>query len=213
VDPAAQIDGDHPLMPTIGARRRIGVILVAVGLTGLALFGTAALTLAGAGSSAGGLGPTLLEAQRTLDDGAAAARDADRALSGSAIALGDTGAMLAELATTLRQGAGSLQVNVLGQRPFSDLSLAFDRTAERADAAARSVSAASGGVEQTRGSLVRLATDLDDLSAAVGRLRATPAGWLATDGFRVVALIALVWLAVVAGVMVWIGSVLLRTRG
>jgi hypothetical protein len=202
-----------------GEHRWLGRLLVAQGALGLGIVLPTAAILAGllggqlGGSSGdGSLSTTLSRAEATVADAAQAARSADGALASSATSATAASDLLGELATTMHEGAGSLRVEVLGQRPFLDLADAFDRTGDRANAVAEAVTSASPHLAETRNAMARLSTDLDELSRQLAKIRATTPVGPALTALGILAIAVLGWLSMAAAMSLAVGWRLLGPR-
>ncbi len=187
-----------------------GNLLVGVGLAGVVLFGllTAGLlttmpSLLGSGDPA----TSLRDARKLVTDAAATLHEVDLTLGTSTSATEDTAATLSSMAATMRQGSAALQIDVLGQRPFSAVGDLFNQTADRADAAARGVASTSASIASTRASIQAMIVDLNRLSAELDSVSAGPASLL-NPYLWLGVLATLVWLFVLAAVALWAGWLL-----
>jgi hypothetical protein len=195
------------------AQDLISGLLIAIGLSGLVLFGTIAFALHGWSGPTVDVESALTRAETTIADAAATARKAGEALDSTSGSASSAAAMLDQLAATMRVGANSLRLDILGSQPFTTVADSFDVTADQAAATATQLTSTATGVAAARVSLDGLATDLDGLAGATRALE-TEAGQLAAvAGWRDVAVLALAWIASVGAVMALAGVVRWRATG
>ncbi len=194
-------------------RSRIaGNVLLALGVAGMILFGllgAALVTALPTFTATTDPAASLRDARKLATDSAAALRQADASLATSAGATADAAATLSSLATTMRQGSTALQLEVLGQRPFSKIADLFTATADRADATAQSVASTSASIASIHASIQAMIADLESLAAELGSLSTGPVSWLNPIVWLGM-LAGLVWSFVVAALMTWAGWLLRR---
>ncbi len=138
-----------------------GGVLLALGLSGLALFGSLTVALTRP-IQTDDVRATVVRLDGILADAALTATSAESALASTGASASRLAEMLQALSTSLRSGAAALQVELLGTRPFVDVASQFSATADRAADAAAEVQATRLGIDATR---TALATSSDDLSA------------------------------------------------
>jgi hypothetical protein len=199
------------------SRNRVGRLLVAFGLSGLAILLATTLLLASVATgplfdegSPTALADALAQAKVSVSQGAVAATAASQTLATTRDSATATAQLLGELAATMRDGATSLRVTIFGQQPFTPMADSFSRTADKADAAAAQIAQTGTGVEQTRASLDALSTSLTALAADLDVARAP-----LPDRSTLLVLVAVLalllgWLAVLAAGCLAAGVRLLR---
>jgi hypothetical protein len=203
------------------ARRRLGLGLIAFGIAGLVLIGSAG-ALVFASLSAVGDAATGLEAQRTqlvgmlgpasaaLERAAASASNAGTSLSETR----DSAAQAATLMTRLSASFDSLaslgSFDILGARPFASLSGQFTQVATESRTLSTDLSTAAAAMdsnitdsEGVAGDLRTLADQLSELDTSLGASPDGPApnaagASLPIDLAKVVLVGLLLWLAVPA---------------
>ncbi len=206
-------------LPVGSARRRrwLGCLLVGQGAVGLTLLlPTLVIVVSilvgqvGRDGVAGRLDRALERAQVSLADGARATRAADQALVSTGASTVEMSAMLAELASAMRDGSASLRVNLFGQQPFVPLADSFARTADRADLASRSIGATGPQIEVTRRSMADLSGDLDSLAVELAAVRAAAPSETLAMVLGILMLSVAGWLAIGAAVCLGVGWRLLQ---
>jgi len=182
-EPLAVADRERPIPPS-RVRDRIAMALLAYGLVGVALLLlTLFLTLVSLGTveqlarsvdSGGpeGVAARLAPIESTLAEAEIAIVGFDATLDGTAAAMESGRALTSGLAEALRRLASSLDVVVLGTRPFAGLGAEFSEVAANADALATDLGQTSVSLAANREALGRLAGELADLRAGVAALRA-----------------------------------------
>ena len=198
-------------------QRLLAAGLVAYGLAGivLALILVVALgppDLAGLGridAERESIAQLIAAGEATASDGKAAVESAGSSVDAGADAATDTATFARQLSAAMRELAGSLRVEVLGQHPFETAATQVDQAADRADAAAMGLDRAA---MDARAGAVGLTDLADDLGTAQAKLAGVREGLVAAGGVSVslvwlrIVLIALaLWLAVPAIACVLIG--------
>jgi hypothetical protein len=209
-------------------RRRLGLGLLAFGVTGLVLIGSAgALVLASL--SAVGDAATGFERQRTevvgmLGPASAALERAASSASNAGTSLvktRDSAAQAATLMTRLSESFDSLaslgSFDILGARPFAGLSGQFSQVATESRTLSTDLAAAAAAMDANIGDSAAVAADLRTLSNQLSDLEAslgassdgtTPSAASASlpvDLAKVVLIGLLLWFAVPAIAALWVG--------
>ena len=211
-------------------RRRLGMGLIAFGVAGLVLIGSAgALVLASL--SAVGDAATGFERQRTqvvemLGPASAALQRAASSASNAGKSLTETRDSAAQAATLMTRLADSFDslaslgaFDILGARPFAAISGQFTQVATESRTLssdlARAAAAMDTNVDDSNAVSADLQTLADQLSELETSLGAAPGGatngaaaaggTLPVDVAKVVLIGLLVWFAVPASVSIWIG--------
>jgi hypothetical protein len=225
-------------------RRGIPLALLAYGIAGAVLIAlTAALLLVSLGAverlvrSVEDDGPDqiatrLAPVEATLAEAELAVRGFESTLDGTSAATQSGRDMTSGLAAALRRLAVSLDVVILGTRPFAVVGAEFAAVADDAEALATDLAATTMALAENRAALFRLATELGDLRQEVATLRADlggtngsptpgedepglPFAVPAEETFalaRLVLVLLLVWLAIPALVAVAFAVRQLRSR-
>jgi hypothetical protein len=170
----------------------------------------------------------------SLDEAETALRGFDETLAATSDAARDGQAMGTQLSSSLRRLAASLDIAVLGTRPFEGVGTEFARVADRADALAGELERVAGSLDGNRASLGSLADEVGGLQTELESLReelggsgqdpgADPrgkaegqAGLDAASALviaRVLAIAFVAWLAIPAILVVAIGRRRWRQRG
>lgn len=229
-------------------RGRIGIplALLVYGIAGAALIAlTAALLLVSLGAAErlarsvdtdgpGAVATRLAPVESTLAEAEAAIRGFEITLDGTASAAQSGRDMTAGLAAALRRLATSLDVDILGTRPFAAVGAEFGAVADDAQALSTDLATTTTALADNRAALLGLATELQDLRREVATLRSELAGTGGSPGpgegagepalpfalpadeafalARLVIVLLLVWLAIPALVAVAFGARQLRGR-
>lgn len=167
-----------------GRRDRLAIALLAYGTVGLALLAlTLVLTLASLGAierlarsvdatGPEGIGARLRPVELALGDAEDALAGFDATIVGTAEATVSGRALTGRLAETLRGLAASLDVTILGSRPFAGLGAGFLAVANDADALAADLEQTTGALAANRAALATLGDRIGELRAEVAGLRA-----------------------------------------
>ena len=209
-------------------RRRLGSALIGFGATGLVLLVTlailVALSLDGLGRAATDLATQRAEAMAMLEPAAAALDEAATRAANAGASLTSAGAAARRAADLTSQLAGAFDglaqlgsFEILGARPFGDLTGQFTGVAAEARALSTDLTTTGGALDANVADSTAVAADLRALADQLGRLRdaaaasgSAPATDPATAGTLVrltlfVILALLAWLAVPAIVSIEIG--------
>lgn len=174
----------------------------------------------------------LAHVEATLAEAEVAVRGFEITLEGTTSAAHSGRQLTAGLAAALRRLATSLDVVILGTRPFAEVGAEFKTVAADAEALSTDLATTTLALTENRAALVRLATELGDLRREVTALRADLGGtgsWggpdedapglpltvPADEAFaltRLVLVLLLAWLAIPALVAVAYGMRQLRAR-
>jgi hypothetical protein len=215
---ATELAPDRPAV-----RRSVGIALVAFGLVGLFVLGTA-LVFVGRPVDARE-GPFGIETHRrqllalldssrdAMSSAERAARDADGSLGSTAEAAGSAAAMMTELSTTMRALGSSLRVSVFGTQPFAPAAADMDRVADRAATVAEDLGVAASSVSTTAGDMALLADELAEMRREIDTIRGSVTRPIDAEGTRLLATAILAWLAIPAVVSLWLGARWLRPIG
>jgi hypothetical protein len=212
------------------ARRRAARLLLAFGVSGLALLVLSAVLVIGAlGAVAEAAGT--IDAQRArlvalidpteavLDRAAGTSANAGTSLQASAGSARDGAALSLQLADAMEAMARAAQVDVFGVRPFSGLADELAAVAASSRTLATDLDATAGALAANVTDTRAVAGDLGALADELARLRTeldatTAAGVSTASGpdlptlvglARLVLLGLLAWLAIPAVVAVWLG--------
>jgi hypothetical protein len=203
--------------------RGLGTFLVGFGLVGIILAGALAATAGGAAIATGGLDEQLATQRTAL---AATVRDASFGVGKAAVTIAniggtldttetvlrDTSDALDDLATAADDLAASLDISILGQRPFEDAASSLATFADRLASYADGVEALASDLvanqadledaeEQLRALQTRLDTLAEDIEAGTG-LETLVAGL--TVALWLLAAVA-AWAAVGGATCAWVG--------
>jgi hypothetical protein len=197
-------------------RRHLGPAMFGFGLIGLVLAGVMAGALVAGGISARALddrvaaGQTRLAAAVThaslaMDGLAGGIDNASGTLKTSTASMVHTADLLGQVAVTSDSLAASLNVDILGQRPFSAAVITLTSLGEQvrtlqgdATALAANLDANGRDVTQIAGQVRELRVDVGDLSTAIDSFSNTRELVALLTGGMVVALLMTVWVAVLA---------------
>jgi len=218
-------------------RRRLGVGLLAFGATGLLLVIAAGAlvlgSLAALGDAASGFERQREQAVALLEPASAAIAHAATSATNASASLTETSTAADQAATLTTRladafdGLASLgSFEILGSRPFGQVSGQFTAVAGDARSLSTDLSSAAARMRMNVSDSESVATDLRALAVQLDRLRAslgdtaTTAGGfggtgsvsLPVDAARLVLLGLLAWFAVPAFVSLWLGWRLLRVR-
>jgi len=208
-------------------RRRLGGILTAYGLVGLALILLTLIVVAGSLGAVIDVGTTIQRQRdalvRSLDAADTAFLDIDRAtgdvganvVSGGGAAR-DAAQLTTDLAATMEGLAAASGVSVLGSRPFADLGDRFATVAARSRTLSTSLESLATTMDRDVTDIATVRASMSALRTEVSGLRQMLAG-SAVDGqlgalgaSRLILVGLLVWLALPAAVSLVAGWFLLR---
>lgn len=193
-----------------------------VGL-GLALYGALSLLLIVAMLSLlvapreDGDGPFGLDAQRrqllsiidasaeALGDAEAAARSVDGSLLSTGSAAASAGALMAQLATTMRELAASLRISIFGTQPFLGAADSFELVSAQAGRVAADLDLAAASVRAGAQDMVTLASQLAAVRDEVRLMRGGLDKPFDEGPWRLLAAAVLGWVSVPALVSLWVG--------
>jgi hypothetical protein len=220
------------MIRTARRRRRLGIALLAFGLSGIVLvLGATALVLGSLSvvddavtgferqraEVVAVLGPAAL----ALTDAASSASNAGASLTETSEAAARASSLSGSLADSFEGLASLGSFEILGARPFGGLSSQFAAVGAEARTLAADLSEAAVALQTNKADSDAVAADLRALAAQLTRLDASlrASGGVPSPGtdaaipllvLRVVLLGLLTWLAVPAAVSVWLGRRLLR---
>ncbi len=214
---------------TIRDRRRLGAGLLAFGSSGLViLLAVAAFVVASLGSL-GPFGGDLQTQVRALSrslDATSSALGATRTATGNlgaSVASAATSArgaasLATQLATTMHDLSGAMNISFLGTRPFAPLGGEFDQVGARSTDLANEMTTLATSLDANGRDASSLAGQVADLQAAVEGLRATvgPGSDLGSAAAlvsiaRALLLALAVWLAIPAIAALWLGARIYRS--
>lgn len=227
----AGVVGDAGWPLTAGTdRRRAARLLLAFGVSGLALLVLVAVLVIGAlgaaGEAAGAIETqrarlvALIDpAEAVLDRAAGSSANAGTSLEASAGSARDGAALSLQLADAMEAMARAAEVDVFGVRPFSGLVDDLSAVAASSRTLATDLDATAGALDANVADSRAVADDLGALADELARLRAgldatAAAGGATASGAdlptlvglaRIVLLGLLAWLAVPAVLAVWLG--------
>ena len=208
-------------------RRRLGGILTAYGLVGLALILLTLIVVAGSLGAVIDVGTTIQGQRdalvRSLDAADAAFLDLDRATGDAganvvtgAAAARDAAQLTTDLAGTMEGLATASSVSVLGSHPFADLGDRFATVAARSRTLSTSLESLAATMDRDVTDIATVRASMSALRTEVSGLREMLAG-PAVDGqlgalgtARLILVGLLLWLAVPAAVSLVAGWFLLR---
>jgi hypothetical protein len=212
-------------------RRRFGAALLAFGITGLALVAAAGALVLGSLSAvndaATGFEKQRLEivsmlgpASSALSHAATSASNAGASLTETAAAANQAAQLTTRLAESFEGLAALGTFEILGARPFGQVSGQFAEVAIQARALSTDLTAAAAAMTTNIADSAAVAADLRLLAAQLDALEASlapPSGGttgtsasLPIDAARIVLLGLLAWLAVPAVASTWLGWRLTR---
>lgn len=197
--------------------RLLGSVLVAYGLSGVALFilllATLGPPLAAAGNLSSSLDQQRQEVLDTLDSAsatvtrtAAGVRGMDTSLDRAQVATHQAADLAKGMADNMHGLAQAMSVSIFGVQPLVGLSSGFDQTAASFETLSGDLADITTALGANRDSVQSVATSLDSLSVSVAQLtssiRAGPSFSLGAGGSLTALMIAifalLVWLALAA---------------
>ncbi len=208
---------------SIGNRRRLGAGLTAFGLTGLVILAASAAfvveAFGSAGPTGGDLQTQLGALDRSLDattSALAATKTGTANLNGSvasaATAARGASALATQMATTMHDVSGAMDLSFLGTRPFASLGAEFDQVAARSNDIAGQMNALAGSLDANAADVTVLSGQIGALQTSVQELRNSVGPGSAISGAgnllslaRGILLALVAWLAVPAIVATWLG--------
>jgi len=213
-------------------RRRLGLGLLAFGLSGLVLLlGAVVLVFASLGAvddAATGferqraeLVGMLEPAANALDSAAGSASNAGASLASSAAAADRAAAFTTRLASSMDGLAALGAFELLGTRPFAGLADQFREVGADARALSGDLGSTAGALRTNVIDTATVAADLRSLAAQLDRLETTlgsaegadlGSALLAVNAARILLLGVLAWLTVPAALCTWLGWQLTRRR-
>lgn len=215
-------DGSDGILSSLRLPRGVVIGMTAFGAAGLLLAAILLVGLVRLGATAGALADEQAAIAELMDaghatavDGRSAAERAEAGVSSTADAADQAAGFTTDLAAALREMASSLRVDLFGSQPFAAAADRVDHAADQADQAAAGLTAAAGQARQGAAQLHSVTADLDRIAANMAGIGGglSPGGGIDTTsiGMLEIALIGLViWLAVPAGVCLWLGVRLWR---
>ena len=220
------------MIRTARQRRRVGIALLAFGLSGLVLLvGATALVLGmlsvvddavtGFERQRAEVVAVLGPASSALNDAATSAQNAGASLTETSEAAARAATLSSSLADSFDGLASLGSFEILGARPFGGLSGQFAAVGAEARTLAVDLSEAVTALQTNKADSDAVAADLRSLAAQLGRLDTSLRASGGAPGagaemalplvvLRIVLLGLLAWLAVPAVVSVWFGRRLLR---
>lgn len=215
-------------MPSARDRRRLGIGLLAFGVAGLViLVAAAAFVLASLGS----LGPTdgdiqtqvaaldhsLDATSTTLGETQTAMGNLTGSVSSAATSARGASDLAAQLATTMHDVSGAMNLSILGGRPFAALGGEFDQVAVRSTAVAGQLQSLARSLDSNAADSASLGAQIGNLQASVAELRAAVGPGSVISGVastlaiaRAMLLAIVVWLAIPAVAATWLGARIAR---
>ena len=218
----------------LGRRRRLGVGLLAFGISGLVLVVLAAVlvlgSLAAVDTAASGFERQRAElvamidpAASALSDAATSAANAGASLTTASEASRRAADLTARLATSFEGMAGLGSFDVFGARPFAAVASQFTDVATQSRTLSTDLTATADALAQNVADSTAVAVDLRNLADRLRRLEATTGASgrgapgtaeagssLPIGAARLVLLGLLAWLAIPAIVSTWLGWRLVR---
>jgi hypothetical protein len=218
-------------------RRRLGIGLLAFGISGLVLVAAAAVLVLGSLSAvddaATGFERQRAEIVAMLDPAAAALSDAATSAANAGSSLTEASAasrraadLTSRLATSFEGMASLGSFEIFGTRPFAGVASQFTSVATESRTLSTSLAATADALAQNVADSQSVATDLRDLAGRLRQLEAglQPSSGGATGGIgsgaslpiglaRLVLLGLLAWFAIPAGASTWLGWRLARRGG
>jgi hypothetical protein len=215
----------------LGRRRRLGVGLLAFGISGLVLVVFAAVlvlgSLAAVDTAASGFERQRAElvamidpAASALSDAATSASDAGASLTTASEASRRAADLSGRLATSFEGMAGLGSFDVFGARPFAGVASQFTDVATESRTLSTDLTATADALAQNVADSTAVAVDLRNLADRLrqletstgvsGRGKADAGSSLPIGAARLVLLGLLAWLAIPAIVSIWLGWRLAR---
>jgi hypothetical protein len=200
------------LRASIGRRalRRLGVALVAYGLSGLVLLAIFVAVADAAIQRVALVDP----AAGPLAEATVALRDTASAFAGFETSLADAPRATVDAAATARGGAATaarladgMSLSIFGAQPFLPLAQDFRRQATDLESMARSLDVLARSLEANRGDVTTIREDIEVLRV---RLESARSGGLSVEPLRALVFMLVAWLALPAAVALGAGIWVLR---
>jgi hypothetical protein len=211
-------------MDTLGvAPRRLGTVLLVLGIVGVLLAGIVALGLIGGAYAARNLddrfqadqarvGAALDRLTTVVGSVQAGATNASVTLATASETVGDAGILSDELAAISDGLAQALEIDILGSRPFSGVSPRFRDLGDRARLLGQDARDLAEDLATNSGDVSSLAVDIGTIETQVAELADRVSDFDRTDeivglltGAILLGGLLVAWLAVAAGLCAWIG--------
>jgi len=181
-------------------RRLLAWSLILYGMLGLGLvlFGAAiGLELASRverlATSADG---TLAAAARSTDAASQAFTNVDGSLAESQRSADAAATLARDASVTMASLAAAMELSIFGAQPLLPLAADFDASAEQASALAETLDSVGSALGDTRGDVVRIGSELDDLSAELASLRGASGTEGSGSSLRLFVMLLLAWLLI-----------------
>jgi hypothetical protein len=162
--------------------RLLGTLLIAYGVTGTVLLGVLAASIAAPldeiGELAESVGEWRAAALEALDEASQASRETSATVRGMDASLVEAkgatdraASLSAGMAQTMRDLSAAMALDIFGVQPLIGLAPGFDTSAQNLDLLSGDLADIGTALETTRQDAGSVATNVDDLAAAIEELR------------------------------------------